>query len=133
MVPRKLAEAESFCIFSRSWGGGAGGLRLGVLGSLPRGGSSNVKDSLKAWLVDKDREIGRSDTLAYLKAQGSRPAIAVMLRKNNVEASQLTLQQSISTGLVGDKLHGQLRKRSLQTFKISETIKCEEFCRIGIV
>lgn len=102
MVPKKLAEAESFCMLSPSWGGGAGGLRLGVLGSLPRGGSSNVKDFLEAWLVDKGREIGRSDTLACLEAQGNQRAIIVILEKNNVEVFQL--QRSISTGLAGDKI-----------------------------
>ena len=43
VVPRKLADAESFSICSVSCGGGGGGSRLGVLGSLPLGGFSGAE------------------------------------------------------------------------------------------
>ena len=113
VVPRKLAEAVSFCIFSVSWGGGAGGLRPGVLGSLPRGGSSNVKAFLNAWLVDKDRDMGGTYTLTFLKAKGSRRAMAVIFKKKiaktpvDVASADLQWAQLLQSRTIEPKANGR--------------------------
>ena len=104
VVPRKLADAVFSLIFSPSWGGGVGGLRPGVLGSLPRGGFSSAEDFLHAQLVDNGREIEGTYTLRFLNAQGSRRATAVIFGRNGFKTLELMLHQLISDGFGEDQV-----------------------------
>lgn len=82
-MPRKLAEAVFSFMFSASCGGGAGGSRPEVLGSLPRGGFCKVDDLANGLLGDNARKPqGGIGILVCLSSAGGRRANRNILRVN---------------------------------------------------